>query len=264
MMTSTDSLFPKTPGSGISASDPQPGERGRIHVVQLYPRDMNIYGDWGNTLTLKRRLEKRGYEVLLTDYNPGDSFPSDGDIFVGGGGQDSGQLKVMEDLQRIKSAVHELVDDGVPMLTICGLYQLFGHEFRTIGGQTLQGIGVFDLTTVGGRERLIGNIVTESPQFGTIIGYENHSGLTRLGVGQKPLGQVVRGAGNDGEDGTEGAVTREVIGTYLHGSLLPKNPVIADHLIATAVRRRYSHEQLEPLNDTLATQARNVAQTRPR
>ncbi|MDO4254560.1 MAG: glutamine amidotransferase [Kocuria sp.] len=263
-MTTTDSTFPQSPGSGSPMGEYQLGERGAITVVQLYPRDMNIYGDWGNTLTLKRRLERRGYQVAVTDYNPGDTFPSDGDIFVGGGGQDSGQFRVMEDLQRIKPALHELVDDGAPMLTICGLYQLFGHEFRTIGGQTLEGIGIFDLTTVGGESRLIGNIVTESPQFGTIVGYENHSGLTRLGVGQKPLGQVIRGAGNDGEDGTEGAITREVIGTYLHGSLLPKNPAIADHLIATAVRRRYSHDDLEPLNDTLATKARNVAQSRPR
>ncbi|WP_081994467.1 type 1 glutamine amidotransferase [Kocuria sp. ZOR0020] len=263
-MTTTTSTFPQTPGSGSPTNTVEPGGLGEIHLVQLYPRDMNIYGDWGNTLTLKRRLEKRGYGVKLTDYNPGDSFPADGDILVGGGGQDSGQFRVMEDLQSIKPVLMQLVDDGAPMLAICGLYQLFGHEFRTIGGQTLPGVGIFDLTTVGGEQRLIGNIVTESEKFGTIIGYENHSGLTKLGAGQQPLARVVAGAGNDGQDGTEGAVTKEVIGSYLHGSLLPKNPALADHLIATAVRRRYSHYHLEPLNDTLATKAREVAQSRPR
>ncbi|ROZ64696.1 glutamine amidotransferase [Kocuria soli] len=264
-MTTTTPTFPTAPEDGVPAVDAvEPGGRGEIHLVQLYPRDMNIYGDWGNTLTLKRRLEKRGYAVQLTDYNPGDSFPADADLFVGGGGQDSGQFRVMEDLQKIKPVMYELVADGVPMLAICGLYQLFGHEFRTIGGEVLPGIGIFDLTTVGGETRLIGNIVTESEKFGTIIGYENHSGLTRLADGQQPLGRVVSGDGNDGEDGTEGAVTNEVIGTYLHGSLLPKNPVLADHLIATAVRRRYSHETLEPLNDTLSQKAREVARNRPR
>jgi CobQ-like glutamine amidotransferase family enzyme len=253
-----------TPDLPAAAAEPEFGGQGEIHLVQLYPRDMNIYGDWGNTLTLKRRLERRGYSVRLTDYNPGDSFPGDGDIFVGGGGQDSGQFRVMEDLQRIKPLLLELVQDGAPMLAICGLYQLFGHRFRTIGGETLTGVGIFDLETVGGPERLIGNIVTESPELGAVIGYENHSGLTHLGAGQKSFGTVVSGAGNDGQDGTEGAVTREVIGTYLHGSLLPKNPAVADHLIATAVRRRHGHETLEPLNDLLAEKAREVAASRPR
>ena len=253
-----------TPNLPAAGAEPELGGQGEIHLVQLYPRDMNIYGDWGNTLTLKRRLERRGYSVRVTDYNPGDSFPGDGDIFVGGGGQDSGQFRVMEDLQRIKPLLLELVEDGAPMLAICGLYQLFGHRFRTIGGETLTGVGIFDLETVGGPERLIGNIVTESPDLGTVIGYENHSGLTHLGAGQKPFGKVVSGAGNDGQDGTEGAVTREVIGTYLHGSLLPKNPAVADHLIATAVRRRFAHETLEPLNDLLAEKAREVAASRPR
>lgn len=255
--TSTPEFPAHTDGAGT-------GGLGEIHLVQLYPRDMNIYGDWGNTLTLKRRLQRRGYAVRLTDYNPGDSFPGDGDLFVGGGGQDSGQFRVMEDLQRIRPLLLELVHDGAPMLAICGLYQLFGHEFRTIGGETLKGVGIFDLETVGGRDRLIGNIVTESPMLGTVMGYENHSGLTHLGAGQEPFGRVVSGAGNDGRDGTEGAITRAVIGTYLHGSLLPKNPAVADHLIATAVRRRHAHDTIEPLNDLLAERARAVAAQRPR
>lgn len=235
-----------------------------VHLVQLYPRDMNIYGDWGNTLTLKRRLEKYGYAVRLSDHDPGDPFPADADLLVGGGGQDSGQFRVQEDLQRIAPELRAMAADGVPMLAICGLYQLFGHEFRTGAGQTLPGIGVLDLTTVGGPTRLIGNIVLESPEFGTVVGYENHSGVTRLGPGQAPLGTVAKGAGNNGEDGTEGARVHHVVGSYLHGSMLPKNPAVADHLIRAAVERRLGAFDAAPLDDTLAERAREVAQARPR
>lgn len=235
-----------------------------VHLVQLYPRDMNIYGDWGNTLTLKRRLEKYGYAVRLSDHNPGDPFPPDADLLVGGGGQDSGQFRVQEDLQRIAPELRAMAAGGVPMLAICGLYQLFGHEFRTGAGETLPGIGILDLTTVGGPTRLIGNIVLESPEFGTVVGYENHSGVTRLGPGQAPLGAVLKGAGNNGEDGTEGARVNHVVGSYLHGSMLPKNPAVADHLIRAAVERRLGAFDAAPLDDTLAERAREVAQARPR
>lgn len=235
-----------------------------VHLVQLYPRDMNIYGDWGNTLTLKRRLEKYGYAVRLSDHNPGDPFPPDADLLVGGGGQDSGQFRVQEDLQRIAPELRAMAADGVPMLAICGLYQLFGHEFRTGAGETLPGIGILDLTTVGGPTRLIGNIVLESPEFGTVVGYENHSGVTRLGPDQTPLGKVVKGAGNNGEDGTEGARVHHVVGSYLHGSMLPKNPAVADHLLRAAVERRLGAFDAAPLDDTLAERAREVARARPR
>ncbi|MFF0944408.1 type 1 glutamine amidotransferase [Kocuria sp. CPCC 205300] len=235
-----------------------------VHLVQLYPRDMNIYGDWGNTLTLKRRLEKYGYAVRLSDHDPGDPFPGDADLLVGGGGQDSGQFRVQEDLQRIAPELRSMASDGVPMLAICGLYQLFGHEFRTGAGETLPGIGILDLTTVGGPTRLIGNIVLESPEFGTVVGYENHSGITRLGPGQAPLGTVRKGAGNNGEDGTEGARVHHVVASYLHGSMLPKNPAVADHLIRAAVERRFGAFDAEPLDDTLAEHAREVARSRPR
>ncbi|MFF0989659.1 type 1 glutamine amidotransferase [Kocuria nitroreducens] len=235
-----------------------------VHLVQLYPRDMNIYGDWGNTLTLKRRLEKYGFAVRLSDHNPGDPFPADADLLVGGGGQDSGQFRVLEDLQRIAPELRAMAAGGVPMLAICGLYQLFGHEFRTGAGETLPGIGILDLITVGGPTRLIGNIVLESPEFGTVVGYENHSGVTRLGPGQTPLGTVLKGAGNNGEDGTEGARVHHVVGSYLHGSMLPKNPAVADHLIRAAVERRLGDFDAAPLDDTLAERAREVAQARPR
>lgn len=235
-----------------------------IRLLQLYPHDMNIYGDWGNTLTLKRRLEWHGYAVELLEYNPGDTFPDDVDLIVGGGGQDSGQDKIQADLLKIGPTVKQLANAGVPMLMICGMYQLFGKFFKTRDGQMIEGIGLLDLETYGGNERMIGNIVTKSVTFGDIIGYENHSGVTMLGNGVKPLGQVYRGAGNNGKDATEGAIYKNVIGTYLHGSLLPKNPAIADWLIEKAVERKYGEFMPTVIDDRLAQEARNIAAGRPR
>lgn len=225
---------------------------------------MNIYGDWGNTLVLKRRLEWHGYGVQLLEYNPGDEFPQGVDLVVGGGGQDSGQLKIHDDLQKIGPALRALANDGVPMLVICGMYQLFGNFFKTKDGEMISGIKLLDIETVGGAERLIGNIVTSSEQFGLIVGYENHSGLTTLGANVRPLGQVIRGAGNNNRDETEGARYRNVIGTYLHGSLLPKNPAIADWLIEQAVTRKFGDFAPTVIEDRFAILARDIAQRRPR
>ncbi len=235
-----------------------------IRILQLYPREMNIYGDWGNTLTLQRRLQWRGVKVELVEHQPCSVFPSDIDIVVGGGGQDSGQEKIQDDLLKIGEHLHKLADDNVPMLMICGLYQLFGRFFKTAEGHTIPGIGIFRAETHGGPERLIGNIVTHSDTFGDIIGYENHSGLTYLDHDQAALGTVVKGAGNNGEDESEGAIYNNVIGTYLHGSLLPKNPALADHLILKALENKYSARSLPELRDTTANLARNIAQNRPR
>lgn len=235
-----------------------------IRLLQLYPRDMNIYGDWGNTLVLKRRLEWHGYDVELLSYNPGDVFPTEIDLIVGGGGQDSGQGTIQADLLRIGPKLKALADDDVPMLMICGLYQLFGRFFKTREGQIIEGIGLFDLETHGGNVRLIGNIITRSGLFGEIIGYENHSGATRLGNGVKPLGRVYRGAGNNGKDATEGAMYRNVIGTYLHGSLLPKNPQVADWLIEQAVTRKFGTFTPTVVDDHFARKAREIAIRRPR
>lgn len=225
---------------------------------------MNIYGDWGNTLTLKRRLEWHGYKVNLLEYNPGDTFPADVDLVIGGGGQDSGQNNIGTDLIAIGDKLKALAEDNVPMLMICGLYQLFGHYFKTKDGVTIPGIGLLDITTVGGPERLIGNIVTQSDDFGLIIGYENHSGLTELGEGTPSLGIVIRGAGNNGKDEGEGARYKNVIGTYMHGSLLPKNPVIADWLIEQAVTRKYGEFTPSVIDDRFADLARDIAGRRPR
>lgn len=235
-----------------------------IRLVQLYPRDMNIYGDWGNTLTIKRRLEWHGLDVELIDYNPGDSFPENVDIIIGGGGQDSGQLTIQEDLLAIGDHLKSLADKDVPMLMICGLYQLFGHFFRTKEGTTIKGIGLLDCETHGSDQRLIGNTITENNLFGTIIGYENHSGLTYLGDDAQAFGKLIKGAGNNGQDNTEGAVYRNVIGTYMHGSLLPKNPRLADWLIEKAVSRKFGDFTPMVINDQFAEKARAIAMKRPR
>ena len=238
-----------------------------ITIIQLYPKDMNLYGDWGNTLVLKKRLEWRGFDVEIIDHNPGDATDfSTGDIFVGGGGQDAGQLAIQDDLLSRGEELKNLASNGVPMLLICGMYQLFGRQFVTNDGAVIRGIGVLPVETTAGEERLIGNITLESEQFGTIVGYENHSGQTFLDDTVQPLGKVVRGAGNNTTDSTEGVRFNNVIATYLHGSLLPKNPTIADFLIAKALERRgISAEDLKPLEvDTLAQTAQQVAAERPR
>lgn len=239
-------------------------EKKPITILQLYPRDMNIYGDWGNTLTLKRRLQWHGYQPILREYNPGDAFPTDIDIIVGGGGQDSGQDKIQEDLLKIGSKLRQLAEDGMPMLMICGLYQLFGKFFKAQDGHIIEGIGLLNIETHAGPERLIGNITTKSSDFGEIIGYENHSGQTFLSKDIQPFGSVFRGAGNNGQDDTEGARQHNVIGTYMHGSLLPKNPLVADFLIEKAVTRKYGEFTPSVIDDTFAEKARAVASKRPR
>ena len=235
-----------------------------LRIVQLYPQDMNIYGDWGNVLTLQRRAQWHGYDVELLEYNPGDAFPENIDILIGGGGQDSGQTVIQDDLQKIAPRLKSLAENGTPMLVICGLYQLFGKFFKTKDGVTIPGVGIFDSETHGGPERLIGNIVTESAEFGQIVGYENHSGLTYLSSGAQPLGKVIRGAGNNSQDETEGARVHNVIGSYLHGSLLPKNPRIADWLIEQAATRKYGDFTPTVIDDRFADKARVVAMKRPR
>ncbi len=235
-----------------------------ITVLQLYPRDMNIYGDHGNLQVLIRRLEWYGYAPKVITYNNGDKLPAQPDIIIGGGGQDSGQEKIHADLLRIGPTLKTWADDGVPMLMVCGLYQLFGHSFRTLNNVVLEGIGVLDVETYGTNERLIGNIVTTSEVFGDIIGYENHSGQTFLGENAQPFATVINGAGNNSKDGHEGALYKNVIGTYLHGSILPKNPAVADFLIKTAVKRKYNSFSQDLIDDMFADLAREVARTRPR
>ena len=237
---------------------------GPIRIVHLYAREMNIYGDHGNVLALAQRLRWRDHEVEVVEVNRGDALPDRVDLLVGGGGQDSGQDLVESDLLSRGADLRAMADDGVPMLVVCGLYQLFGHTFRTGTGRVLRGVGVLDVETTAGPDRLIGNVIAHSGAFGDLIGYENHSGRTTLGSSAQPLARVARGMGNNGTDRTEGARSRNVVGTYLHGALLPKNPALADHLIGLAVERRYGPVHLRPLDEGVTEEARRVAAGRPR
>ncbi len=234
-----------------------------LKIVHLYPMEMNIYGDTGNILVLKKRLMWRGINVEILPIGIHQKLPTDVDIVVSGGGQDRGATTVEDDLHTKKAELKSMAKDGVVMLLICGTYQLFGHRFVTNKQDNIKGIGLLDVETFAGQERLIGNIVTET-QFGQLVGYENHSGLTYVGNNSKALGKVVSGAGNNGRDKTEGAVSDNVFGTYLHGPVLPKNPHFADHLINRALHRKYGQSTLKQLDDELEDRAHATAISRPR
>ncbi|MBT9255251.1 cobalamin biosynthesis protein CobB [Phycicoccus sp. MAQZ13P-2] len=236
--------------------EPAGTSKGTITLVHLYPREMSIYGDRGNTHALAGRIRRHGYTAEVVLHDPGSDFRRDAHLFTGGGGQDSGQARVEADLAAIGPTLKSLAEDGVPMLMICGMYQLFGNSFHTVGGQVLPGLGILDVTTRGNDKRMIGPVCLET-ELGRVVGYENHSGSTVLGSGQEPFGRVLAGHGNNGEDGTEGARRLNVIGSYLHGPLLPANPMVSDALIAVAAERA-TGRPFEPaeLDDPLATQAR--------
>ncbi|MFT4147451.1 MAG: glutamine amidotransferase [Micrococcaceae bacterium] len=238
--------------------------KGTLNIVQLYPKHMNIYGDYGNTLAVQRRLEAHGYTAEISNYDPGDPFPTDIDILLGGGGQDSGQSKIHQDLLAHKQNFVDLVEKDTPILIICGLYQLFGHHFLTNDGDKMEGLGILDIETNADKVRRIGNIVVHSDEFGEIIGYENHSGQTFLGPDTKPLGTTKLGQGNNGEDKTEGARYKNIVASYLHGSLLPKNPKIVDFLIQKAAENKFGVFEPETIDETLIQKARKTAISRPR
>jgi lipid II isoglutaminyl synthase (glutamine-hydrolysing) len=235
-----------------------------LTLVHLYPREMNIYGDTGNVLVLRRRLEWRGLPVDVVPVSVGDPLPGDADILLGGGGQDAAQGEIGADFASRGPQLRAMADDGVVLLAICGTYQMLGHEFVTLEGRRIEGVGVLDVTTQGQPVRLIGNNYVDTPDAGRLVGYENHSGLTTLGPGARPLGTTQHGRGNNGKDGTEGAVRDNVIGTYLHGPVLAKSPRFADDLLRRAYRRRGDAVELEPIDDSLPELAARVAVARPR
>jgi hypothetical protein len=236
-----------------------------LRVLSLYPEQMNIYADRGNILFLQRRCEWRKIAFVWGGAGPGQSIdPSAHDLFYIGGGQDRDQRVVAADLVETKrAALTEAVDDGAALLAVCGGYQLLGESYQ-LGEETLPGLGLADLRTV--REegpRLIGNVAIETELGGEkrlLAGFENHGGRTYLGAAARPLGRVVAGHGNNGGDGLEGVWRDNMVGTYLHGPLLPKNSWLADHLIGLALERRYGERpDLEPLPDELERAAHAAA-----
>lgn len=237
----------------------------RLVLGHLYPRLMNLYGDRGNVICLLHRARERGIALEVMEINPGDRL-GDCDLLFLGGGQDREQILAAADLQRLKGEICAAVEDGIVSLAICGGYQLFGHYYRPAAGPELPGLGIFDTITLhkgAQAPRCIGNILVEW-QGEILVGFENHGGRTYLGSSAQPLGRVLHGYGNNAEDGTEGACYKNAFGTYLHGSLLPKNPGFADHLLGLALERRYGAASLEPLEDTLEMMAHRAAMKRAR
>lgn len=229
-----------------------------LTIAWLYSAKMNIYGDRGNVLSLAQRARWRDIDVRVLTVDIGDPLPP-ADVFFFGGGQDQEQIAVAKDLQGAKGeALKAEIDDGAALLAVCGGYQLLGHEYRPHDAEPLPGIGLFDLVTDAGSERFIGNVVIDTA-FGTVVGFENHSGLTHLGPDTCPLGTVRVGRGNNGRDGTEGAIRGNAIGCYLHGSVLPKNPTLADWLLRAGLRRRHGDIALQPLSDDLERAAHQSA-----
>jgi CobQ-like glutamine amidotransferase family enzyme len=234
----------------------------QITIGWLYSSLMNIYGDRGNVLTLEQRARWRGLTPEVRTIGIGQPIPPDIDVFFFGGGQDQEQGAVAADLQGAKGdALKQAIEDGSAMLAVCGGYQFLGHGYQPHQGPVLPGIGVFDAMTVAGSERFIGNVIVDS-QFGELVGFENHSGLTTLGPDTAPLGRVRVGRGNNGRDGTEGAIYKHAVGCYLHGAVLPKNPALADWLLAAGLRRRYGPTPLPPLDDSYELTAQQEAKGR--
>lgn len=234
----------------------------QLTLGHLYPNHLNLYGDRGNVLALYQRAQWRGIDFTIVDLGPGVSFDPKGiDILFMGGGQDTQQIKICQDLQDVKAdSIKEAVRLGCVMLGICGGYQLMGHYYQPHEGDRLPGLSLVDAYTVAGPKRHIGNVVVQRENGQTVVGFENHSGLTSLGQGVTPLGRVTTGSGNNGQDGTEGVATGNLYGTYLHGSLLPKNPDLADELLLKALQYRYGPDVTLPaLNNTLEDRAHHFA-----
>lgn len=226
-----------------------------LKICHMYPDVLNLYGDRGNVLCMTRRLKWRGIDVSVTKLPIGDSRSLAGfDLVFIGGGQDFEQQVLLSDLHRGKDKeIKAAIEDGVTFLTICGGYQMLGSYYETFDGKRCDFIGALDLYTKGSVKRMIGNYKFRcSPSAGgsVVVGFENHSGKTWLGSGLEPLGKVLSGYGNNGEDGSEGAHYKNVFGTYSHGPLLPKNPDLCDLILKTALERKYGSAELMPLDDS--------------
>ena len=226
----------------------------KVKIAHLYPKLLNIYGDGGNILALKKRCEWRGIDVEIDEINIGDKI-SEHDIYFIGGGQDLQQIEVSKELQKHKDFLTQERDRMAVFLGICGGYQLMGHYYKPHNGERLNGISLLDAYTIAGDKRFIGNVTvkTDLIENGTLVGFENHSGLTYLEGKTEPIGTILVGNGNNGADKTEGARFKNVFGTYLHGSFLPKNPQFADYLLELALGFKP-----EPLEDKIENLAHNA------
>ncbi len=241
----------------------------RLVVGHLYPDYLNIYADRGNIAVLERRCAWRSIGFEVTGIGLGDPVPTDVDLLYVGGGQDREQALIADDLAAKGPALTDAVDAGAALLAVCGGYQLLGRFYRDRSGAELPGAGLFPLSTRAGERRMIGDILLDCEldpgTRRTLCGFENHAGRTFLEPGAEALGRVVAGYGNNGEDGFEGCRVGRAVGTYLHGPLLPRNPWLADWLIAQALARRDGEPpDLEPLPDDLEGRAHEVAAGRAR
>ncbi len=248
----------------------------KLTIGYLYPELMNIYGDTGNIICLSKRCEWRGIEVEVKNISIGDDLKKEEcDLFFFGGGQDQAQNDVAKDLKTKVNVLRNEIERGIPLLSICGGYQLLGEYYQPFEGARLQGTGIFPAYTKASNDRMIGNIIIKLSDFSFqtsansqkadsgrltadsfLVGFENHSGKTYLKKDAQPLGKVIKGFGNNGTDKTEGCIYKNAIGCYMHGSLLPKNPVLADWLIQKALEVKYGKEiELKSLDDELENKA---------
>ena len=235
----------------------------KLKICHMYNDVLNLYGDRGNIICMRKRLNWRGIDAEIVKLPVGEfSTLADCDIVFIGGGQDFEQEVLLDDLHRGKDReIKAAIEDGVSFLTICGGYQMLGSYYETYDHVRCDFIGAVDFHTVGSRQRMIGNYkfrCSDSAGGSTVVGFENHSGKTWLGSGVEPLGHVLAGFGNNGEDGTEGVRYKNLIGTYSHGPLLPKNPEFCDRLLLGALSRKYGITELEKLNDTAETAAHDA------
>ena len=241
-----------------------------LNICHLYPDILNLYGDRGNIITMKRRLAARGIGVHIDECSIGQPLDIDKyDIFFIGGGQDFEQEVLLRDLAAGKARdIRNAVEENKVFLAICGGYQMLGQYYKTWDGNQLDFIGAINIHTIGAKERMIGNYMyrlTPESSGSIVVGFENHSGKTYLGADVAPLGMVLKGYGNNGEDQTEGARYKNVFATYSHGSLLPKNPVLADFILQTALRYKYgSAEPLSPLDDEIENRSHDYMEERLR
>lgn len=228
----------------------------KLTIAHLYPELLNLYGDRGNIASLQKRAQWRGIDVEIREYKLSDDIDFDNtDILFLGGGSDREQMLVAKRLKEMKDAFLSYVENDGVTIAICGGYQLLGKYYKT-KDTTIEGLGVLDIYTENGESRLIDDVVIK-PDFlnSHIVGFENHAGRTFIG-GHTPLGKVAYGNGNNGEDNTEGVIYKNLIGTYLHGPLLPKNPELCDYIIKKALQRKYGEEiSLQELDDSIENAA---------